>query len=291
MASEEINYRRFFDVNQLAALRMEDPAVFDEVHRFAFELVAPRRVTGLRIDHVDGLFAPGDYLRRLQERCAPTTSRFFIVVEKILGPGEQLPRDWPVHGTTGYEFAADRQQPVRRPPQRAGASTIIYRRFVRGACGSSFDDLAYRSKKQVLHETMSGDINSLGHQLNRFSERNRHFRDFTLYSLISTLEGSDRLVSRSTGPTSRRDEPVSEHDRALHRRGGAIARGGGRRRSAGSCSTSSSGCCSSRRPVDDAGRVRGARAVHRQVPADHRPGRGEGHRRTRRSTSTTGCCR
>ena len=69
VASEEINYRRFFDVNELAALRMEDPAVFDEVHRFAFELVQKGAVTGLRIDHVDGLFAPGDYLRRLQERC------------------------------------------------------------------------------------------------------------------------------------------------------------------------------------------------------------------------------
>src|SRR5205823_12308147 len=67
VASEEINYRRFFDVNQLAALRMEDPAVFDEVHRFAFELVDRGAVTGLRIDHVDGLFDPGDYLRRLQE--------------------------------------------------------------------------------------------------------------------------------------------------------------------------------------------------------------------------------
>ena len=75
VASEEINYRRFFDVNQLAALRMEDPAVFDEVHRFAFELVrraAPR--PGLRIDHVDGLYAPADYLRRLQERLKPTST-------------------------------------------------------------------------------------------------------------------------------------------------------------------------------------------------------------------------
>ncbi len=67
VASEEINYRRFFDVNELAALRMEDPVVFDEVHRFAFELVRRGAVTGLRIDHVDGLFAPGDYLRRLHE--------------------------------------------------------------------------------------------------------------------------------------------------------------------------------------------------------------------------------
>src|SRR5439155_12335428 len=70
VASEEINYRRFFDVNQLAAVRMEDPAVFDAVHRFAFELVARGGATGLRVDHVDGLFDPADYLCRLQKRVA-----------------------------------------------------------------------------------------------------------------------------------------------------------------------------------------------------------------------------
>jgi len=191
VASEEINYRRFFDVNQLAALRMEDPVVFDEVHHFAFGLVERGAVTGLRIDHVDGLFAPGDYLRRLQERCMRglpdngSDDRFYIVVEKILGAGEQLANDWPVHGTTGYEFAAIVNNLfVDRRNERA--IDDIYRRIVRDR--TPFADLAYRSKKQVLHETMSGDINSLGHQLNRFSERNRHFRDFTLYSLISTLK-------------------------------------------------------------------------------------------------------
>src|SRR5262245_23064733 len=109
VASEEINYRRFFDVNQLAALRMEDPTVFEEVHRFVFGLVKQGAATGLRVDHVDGLYAPADYLRRLQRTIAPADSdapRFYIVVEKILGAGEALPADWPVHGTTGYEFAA-----------------------------------------------------------------------------------------------------------------------------------------------------------------------------------------
>src|SRR4051812_12162638 len=111
VASEEINYRRFFDVNQLAALRMEDTRVFDEVHRFALELVHRGEATGLRVDHVDGLYAPADYLRRLQTGCAAASGEgaaepFFIVVEKILGAGEQLSKDWPVAGTTGYEFAA-----------------------------------------------------------------------------------------------------------------------------------------------------------------------------------------
>jgi (1->4)-alpha-D-glucan 1-alpha-D-glucosylmutase len=210
VASEEINYRRFFDVNELAALRMEDPAVFDEVHRFALELVQKGAVSGLRIDHVDGLFMPRDYLRRLQERCVDSPADpFFIVVEKILIPGEQLASDWPVHGTTGYEFAATINNLfVDRRNERA--LDDVYRRVVRER-RLSFSDLAYRCRKQVVHETMSGDINSLGHQLNRFSERNRHFRDFTLYSLISTLKEviASFPVYRTYITAA---EPVSEHD-------------------------------------------------------------------------------
>jgi (1->4)-alpha-D-glucan 1-alpha-D-glucosylmutase len=195
VASEEINYRRFFDVNQLAALRMEDPEVFDEVHRFVFELVGRGAATGLRVDHVDGLYAPGDYLARLQERAASVRQiepgsglPLYLVVEKILAADEQLPAEWPVHGTTGYEFAATVNGLfVDRRHERA--FDHIYTRFMRGRRSDvNFDDIAYRSKKLVMHETMSGDINSLGHQLNRYSEKNRHFRDFTLYSLISTLK-------------------------------------------------------------------------------------------------------
>ena len=214
VASEEINYRRFFDVNQLAALRMEDPSVFEEVHRFVFDLVARGAVTGLRIDHVDGLYAPESYLRRLQERCcgAGDGPRFFVVVEKILGTSEQLSPGWPVHGTTGYEFAGVVNNLfVDRRNERA--LDDIYRRFVRERREwLSFDDLAYRSKKQVMHETMSGDINSLGHQLNRFSERNRYFRDFTLYSLISTIKEVIACfpVYRTYVTEA---EPVGDHDR------------------------------------------------------------------------------
>jgi (1->4)-alpha-D-glucan 1-alpha-D-glucosylmutase len=188
VASEEINYRRFFDVNQLAAVRMEDPAVFEIVHGFLFELIRRGGPTGLRIDHVDGLFAPGDYLQRLQSKISEITGQggpYYIAVEKILSADEEMPADWPVAGSTGYEFAAVVNNLfVDRRNERS--IDDIYRRFTRDRV--SFADLAYRSKKQVLHVTMSGDINSLGHQLNRFSERNRHFRDFTLYNLISTLK-------------------------------------------------------------------------------------------------------
>ena len=230
VASEEINYRRFFDVNQLAALRMEDPVVFEEVHRFVFELIRRGGASGLRVDHVDGLFAPADYLSRLQNRAAAATEGveppatadaaatplaplpFYIVVEKILGSGEQLPSEWPVHGTTGYEFAAAVNSLfVDRRNERALSD--LYVRFTRQRRDAlAFAELAYRSKKQVLHETMSGDINSLGHQLNRFSERNRHFRDFTLYSLISTLKEIIACFPvYRTYVTGR--QPVSRHDR------------------------------------------------------------------------------
>ena len=230
VASEEINYRRFFDVNELAALRMEDPVVFDRVHRFAFELVRKGAVTGLRIDHVDGLFAPGDYLQRLHERCAAADEGpFYIVVEKILGAGEQLASNWPVHGTTGYEFSATVNN-LFVDCRHERAFDSLYLRVTRQG-RASFDDLVYTCKKQVLHETMSGDINSLGHQLNRFSERNRHFRDFTLYSLISTLK--EVIASFPVYRTYiTATEPVSDHDRryiveavqAARRRAPAVSR-------------------------------------------------------------------
>ena len=195
VASEEINYRRFFDVNQLVALRVEDPAVFDEVHKFVLELLARGAPTGLRIDHVDGLFAPADYLRRLQAcaagtRHASVTSdrAVYLVVEKILGADEQLPADWPVHGSTGYEFGAVVNN-LFVDGRHERAMDEIYRRFLRAPRSRlSFGDIAYHSRKQVVHATMSGDINSLGHQLNRLSERNRHYRDFTLYSLIAAIK-------------------------------------------------------------------------------------------------------
>jgi len=189
---------------------MEDATIFEEVHRFALELVHRGAATGLRVDHVDGLYAPGEYLQRLQANCGPQP--FFIVVEKILGPGEQLPRDWPVAGTTGYEFGAVINN-LFVDGRNARALDDISTRFIRDRRERlSFGDLAYRSKKQVMHETMSGDINSLGHQLNRFSERNRHFRDFTLYSLISTIK--DVIACFPVYRTYvTENDAVTEHDR------------------------------------------------------------------------------
>ncbi|HLP77787.1 MAG TPA: alpha-amylase family glycosyl hydrolase, partial [Candidatus Paceibacterota bacterium] len=107
VGSEEINYRRFFDVTELVALRMECPEVFAASHELLFEWLEPGIVTGLRIDHPDGLRDPAQYLGRLQSKaaeCLKPSGPLYIVVEKILSGDESLPDDWPVDGTTGYDF-------------------------------------------------------------------------------------------------------------------------------------------------------------------------------------------
>src|SRR5262249_819159 len=113
VAAEEINYRRFFDVNDLAAIRMELPEVFDAAHQLLIDLVRRGAVTGLRIDHPDGLYLPKEYLETLQRRCAKAVGiplpkdggAVYMIAEKILTGAEKLRADWPLHGTTGYDFA------------------------------------------------------------------------------------------------------------------------------------------------------------------------------------------
>src|SRR5207248_4299841 len=99
-AAHEINYRRFFDVNTLAGLRVEDEAVFEAIHQLLARLLAEGQVTGVRIDHPDGLFDPAKYFEMLQA----LSGGVYVVVEKILSGRERLPSGWPVHGTTGYNF-------------------------------------------------------------------------------------------------------------------------------------------------------------------------------------------
>jgi (1->4)-alpha-D-glucan 1-alpha-D-glucosylmutase len=102
VGAEEINYRRFFTINELISLRVEDREVFRKTHQLIFKLAEQGRFSGLRIDHIDGLFNPEEYLHRLRERCP----NLYIVVEKILEANESLPQSWPVQGTTGYDFLA-----------------------------------------------------------------------------------------------------------------------------------------------------------------------------------------
>src|SRR5579884_735263 len=192
VAADEINYRRFFDINELAAIRVEDPAVFEAVHELTLRLIEKGIVTGLRIDHADGLLDPGLYLRRLQERCAAAAPGngggrarpFFIVVEKILTWRERLRGDWPVHGTTGCEFA-NLLNGIFVDDSNQHRFDEIYGRFA--GWQGPFRDVVYECKKLMLRASMSGEQNVLARRLDAISEQHRWSRDFTLNSLGRVL--------------------------------------------------------------------------------------------------------
>ena len=119
VAGDDINYRRFFNINDLAGLRIELPEVFEHVHGLVLELLGNGVIDGLRIDHIDGLLEPRAYLERLRAALARVgVPDCYVVVEKILARGETLPESWPVDGTTGYEFAAAVLQRSSIPPAR-----------------------------------------------------------------------------------------------------------------------------------------------------------------------------
>ena len=190
VAGEEINYRRFFDINSLAAIRMELPEVFDETHRLLFELIKEGSVAGVRIDHVDGLYDPKHYFDLLQRRYAAALDLpedghgLYLLIEKILASEEHLRTDWAVHGTTGYEFA-NQVISILVDQSSQKAMTEAYERFTDKS--QRFPDIVYQSKLLVMRSAMAGEVNVLGHMLNRLSETNRWYRDFTLNALVAAV--------------------------------------------------------------------------------------------------------
>lgn len=183
VAGDEINYRRFFDINDLASLRMERQAVFDACHTLVLDMLRSGSLAGLRIDHVDGLYDPKDYLQRL--RAAPAPKRgFYLVVEKILAEHEHLPSDWPVDGTTGYEFARTATG-LQIDGQGLSLLTRSYRRFT--GQQATFEETQYRSKQLVLRSLLSSELTVLATQLDRLSELDPMTRDFTYNSLRNAL--------------------------------------------------------------------------------------------------------
>jgi (1->4)-alpha-D-glucan 1-alpha-D-glucosylmutase len=216
VAGEEINYRRFFDINELAAIRMELPEVFDATHRLLFRLLAEGKATGLRIDHPDGLRDPAGYFRQLQEQFVVARVRaalppgseppglarevaarldaarasgrpawpLYVVAEKILCEGESLPDTWAVDGTTGYDFLND-VNGLFVDREGRDAFDRLYQAFA-GTSGG-YDQLVNSAKKLTMLVSMASEINALAHQLDRIAERNRRCRDFTLNSLTFTL--------------------------------------------------------------------------------------------------------
>jgi (1->4)-alpha-D-glucan 1-alpha-D-glucosylmutase len=152
--SRRINYRRFFDVDQLVGLRVEDEAVFDSVHALPLAWVREGRVCGLRIDHPDGLRDPTAYLERLGRR-APGA---WIVVEKILAPAETLNPRWPVAGTTGYDFL-NRASGLFVDPRGEAALTRFYREFTGGT--GDFEETARRKKRLILDTSLASETGRL----------------------------------------------------------------------------------------------------------------------------------
>lgn len=189
VATDEINYRRFFDINTLAALRMERLDVFEATHWLVLELVGTGKVHGLRLDHPDGLYDPAQYYAQLQRALAARTHAStlpaaYTVTEKILAAHEHLPPDWSVHGTTGYDFAALVDGVLIQPAGRAPL-TQIYQRFVERRM--NFDDILYENKKLIMRAVLSGELMVLANRLDRLSETNRHTRDYTLHTLREAI--------------------------------------------------------------------------------------------------------
>jgi (1->4)-alpha-D-glucan 1-alpha-D-glucosylmutase len=179
-AAEELSYRRFFDIDQLAALRVERDAVFDDVHRLLVKLVTDGSIDGLRIDHVDGLADPEGYLTRLRAVTGPA----YIVVEKILGPEEQLPSSWPVAGTSGYGFLNLVNKLFIDP---AGEQEILagYSRFT--GQDSEFAEIAHVAKLQVMSDDLAAETERLTALLADICERHRRQRDYTRRELRESL--------------------------------------------------------------------------------------------------------
>jgi (1->4)-alpha-D-glucan 1-alpha-D-glucosylmutase len=222
VAAEEINYRRFFDINDLAALRVERPEVFAAAHELVFRLIAEGAVHGLRIDHPDGMWDPPAYFAQLQERfllerararhaeldaeaaaeAARAWSRehaersargeavwpLYVVAEKILSEQEPLPHAWAVDGTTGYDFL-NLANGIFVQAEHADAFDRIYQRFAagHGEGAAPFAEIVLAAKHEIMDGNLASEITSLSHQLERINEKNRRYRDFTLRGITAAL--------------------------------------------------------------------------------------------------------
>jgi (1->4)-alpha-D-glucan 1-alpha-D-glucosylmutase len=175
----ELNYRRFFDINDLVALRVEEPEVFEHVHALALDLVDRGLLDGLRIDHVDGLRNPSVYLGNLRERARDV----YIIVEKILEPGEELPA-WPVEGTTGYDFLNRVAGPFVDPDGEKPL-TDFYTTFTGEI--SDLSELTYELKLKVMDELLASDVERLVALLSEVCERHPRHRDYPRHDLREAL--------------------------------------------------------------------------------------------------------
>ena len=181
VAAEEINYRRFFNINDLAGLRIELPELFAETHRMVFAMIQRGDIHGLRIDHIDGLFDPAGYCAVLRTEAGEA---FYVVVEKILARYERLP-DWPIAGSTGYDFA-NQALALFIDPAAEPAMTALYRRLTGRA--EDFDAVLYAAKKRIMQVNLASEMNVLARRFHRLAISDWRSRDFTFKGMLSALE-------------------------------------------------------------------------------------------------------
>jgi (1->4)-alpha-D-glucan 1-alpha-D-glucosylmutase len=216
VSGEEINYRRFFDINELVGLRMENPEVFAATHRLIRRLLADGSVQGIRVDHPDGLYNPIQYFARLQilyaasQCCGPEPKLrqaengietdvqiifgqhdwlsqqppMYVLVEKILEPGEELPQSWPVDGTVGYDFG-NLVNGIFIDRRNQRIFTRLYHRFIGGPV--EIDTITYNAKRLIMKVSLASEVTVLAHMLDEISSTDRHARDFTRHSLFETI--------------------------------------------------------------------------------------------------------
>ncbi len=223
VSADEINYRRFFDINDLAGLRVEDSSVLAETHRFVFSLIESGRIQGLRIDHVDGLYNPGGYCTLLQDRAEALGHPQYLVVEKILARFETLRSDWRIAGTTGYDFM-NSVNGLFVDANNELAFDHIYRQYA--GIAANFDQFAYRAKKDIMRATLASELEVLATMLDRIAEMDRRSNDYTFNVLRDALtevvasfpvyrtyvthedleEDDDRFISWAVGSARKRSE-------------------------------------------------------------------------------------
>ena len=192
VASDEINSRRFFAINDLAGIRQEDREVFDATHRLVLGLLRDGKIDGLRIDHPDGLYDPAGYFEDLQRAASEALASgdgeppAYVVVEKILAGHERLPEDWPVSGTVGYEFM-NLLNGLFVDPAGEGGIDRAYRRFTGRT--ETLEELLYSSKKISMRDELASELNVLSRRLLRIAEgfAGRRQYDFTLHVVRDTI--------------------------------------------------------------------------------------------------------
>ncbi|CAD5940047.1 Maltooligosyl trehalose synthase [Planktothrix tepida] len=204
VGAEELNYRRFFTVNELISVKVEDEKVFNKTHDLILKFVRSGKFTGLRIDHIDGLYNPLQYLQGIREK----VGNVYLTVEKILDVEEELPSNWPIEGTSGYEFLIYLNS-LFCQRQNEDRFSQIYRDVT--GLSASFKQLLIDKKRLIADRNLAGDADNLAGLLKRIAGQYRYGRDFTLQGLQTAI--LEVLVRFPVYRTYINEGQVSEEDR------------------------------------------------------------------------------